>query len=170
MLSALKPVQRATVCSKTTVYCPSCGSKTTHRCLLVGTENNGTIYKCVGCDLRRLLPLPDLDIEPEDGHGMYSQQTKQLDLVYEQQVDKAVEGYLAKLHKMRCPVKTMLDLGGGMGYYSRAFARKGVDVTYIDRDPVSIGFAKPLNEKAGELKKANQVYKQRKNKTCFFFI
>ncbi len=132
-----------------TTDCPCCGAVTTHRLMFTGVGNKGTIYRCTGCQLRRLLPLPDMTAEPEDGHGMYAQQTKRLDPVYEQQVAGAVRGYLDHFAKLGQHVTTMLDLGGGMGYYSRAFARSGLDVTYLDRDPVSIQFAEPLNKPLG---------------------
>jgi len=134
-----------------TADCPCCGTQTLHRLMFTGVGNKGTIYRCTECQLRRLLPLPDMTVEPEDGHGMYAPQTadQKVNHVYEKQVAQAVKGYLSRLAAMGKKVGTMLDLGGGMGYYSRAFAREGVTVTYLDRDPVSIRFAGPLNKPLG---------------------
>jgi len=132
-----------------TAQCPCCDAATAHRLMFDGTANMGTIYRCTQCQLRRLLPLPDMTAEPEDGHGMYANKVSEVDPVYEQQVAQAVQGYLKRLARMGRCVNTMLDLGGGMGYYSRAFARQGVSVTYLDRDPISIEFARPLNEPLG---------------------
>lgn len=132
-----------------TVACPCCDASTTHKLMLAGIPGKGDIYRCTGCNLRRLLPLPDVEAEPDDGHGMYAQQTKRFDPVYEQQVNQAAERYIDHLAGLGKSPSTMLDLGGGMGYYTRAFARLGLDVTYIDRDPISIGFAEPLNEPLG---------------------
>lgn len=133
------------------VQCPCCNTQTPHLLMFTGVDNKGTIYRCTQCQLRRLLPLPDMVVEPEDGHGMYATQTadQKINPVYEKQVAQAVKGYLAKLTAMGQTVRTMLDLGGGMGYYSRAFARAGIAVTYLDRDPVSIRFAGPLNKPLG---------------------
>jgi hypothetical protein len=39
--------------------------------------------------------------------------------------------------------------GGGLGYYSRAFANSGLLVTYKDMDPISIEFTRFHNQKAG---------------------
>lgn len=117
--------------------------------MLTGAPSKGDIYRCTRCQLRRLLPLPDPNAEPDDGHGMYARQTGQLDKAYEQQVDAAVRGYHGHFARFGKRPQTMLDLGGGMGYYSRAFAGRGLDVTYLDRDPVSIRFAEPLNKPQG---------------------
>ncbi len=130
-------------------HCPCCDRPTAHLRVLTGNKGKGMIYRCAACDLRRLLPLPDSTAEPEDGFGMYAKQTKQFNPVYAQQVDNAVEGYLERFRVLGRRVRTMLDLGGGMGYYTRAFAKKGLSVTYLDRDPVSIGFAEPLNKPLG---------------------
>lgn len=132
-----------------TVHCPCCDTATTQRLIFSGIRGKGDIYRCTRCKLRRLLPLPDLNKEPEDGHGMYANKVSEVDPVYEQQVAQAVQGYLSRLARMGRRINTMLDLGGGMGYYSRAFARQGVAVTYLDRDPISIRFAQPLNEPLG---------------------
>lgn len=133
----------------TTTYCPACGEDREHKQMLRGGGDAGTIYRCAGCGLRRLLPLPDPISETTDGHGMYAGRTHKHDANYERQVAQAVSGYLAKLSTIGKRPYTMLDLGGGMGYYSRAFAHKGLTVTYLDRDPVSFAFAAKLNEKAG---------------------
>ncbi len=133
----------------TRIHCPCCGDERGHRLLYEGKPGQGAIYRCPTCQLTRLLPLPDAVREADDGHGMYAEKAQELDRRYERQVDQAVDGYLRKLHRMGRLVGTVLDLGGGMGYYSRAFARRGVRVTYIDRDPVSLAFARPLNDEAG---------------------
>ncbi len=36
----------------------------------------------------------------------------------------------------------MVDLAGGLGYYSHAFAERGIAVTYVDTDPVSVAFVR----------------------------
>ncbi len=122
---------------------------TEHINVLTGNEGKGMIYRCGRCDLRRLLPLPDDTTDSEAGFGMYAKQTKQFNPVYAGQVGRAVDGYLQHIQRLGKRVRNMLDLGGGMGYYSRAFAQKGVGVTYLDRDPVSIRFARPLNDALG---------------------
>jgi SAM-dependent methyltransferase len=130
--------------------CPVCAAETDHRRLLQGASpEQGLIARCLGCGLSRLLPPPTEDAHTEATRGMYAERT-----VFDPQkaawAERSVAVYLDTLASLgHARPARMLDLGGGLGYYSRAFAARGLEVCYFDLDPVSIEFASPLNRAAG---------------------
>jgi 2-polyprenyl-3-methyl-5-hydroxy-6-metoxy-1,4-benzoquinol methylase len=130
--------------------CPVCAAETDHRGLLKGVSpEQGLIARCLGCGLTRLLPPPLDDAHAAATRGMYAERT-----VFDPQkaawAERSVAAYLDTLTSLgHARPARMLDLGGGLGYYSRAFAARGIEVAYFDLDPVSIQFAAPLNQAAG---------------------
>lgn len=132
-----------------TVRCPVSGVPQRHILLLTGIDGYGSIYRCTDCQLTRLLPLPSAHEHLQNTEGMYRKQACEYDAYKASLAAHSVKGYLAKVHFIGHKPVTLVDLGGGLGYYSRAFADQGLSVTYVDTDPVSVEFARFYNQEKG---------------------
>lgn len=78
---------------------------------------------------------------------MYKSETKAFSSEKVGFARRAVAGYLAHLSKLGRKTATLVDLAGGLGYYSRAFAEQGIKVTYVDSDAVSVAFVREHHKK-----------------------
>lgn len=131
------------------IRCPVCDAPQRHALLLTGIDAYGDIYRCTNCQLTRLLPLCSVHEHLVSTEGMYRELARRYDAYKASLAAHSVKGYLARLCSFRCKPITLVDLGGGLGYYSRAFANQGLDVTYVVIDPVSIEFARFHNQEEG---------------------
>lgn len=103
---------------------------------------NNSLYSCYSCDIKKLYPIPE---SKEITQGLYK------DIVEvgfnEKQMSRAIKSvefynYLINKYTVLKENKIkVLDIGGGLGYYSEAFSRKGYDVTYFEGDRDSYSFA-----------------------------
>ena len=76
---------------------------------------------------------------------MYSELASKFDEQKMKWARQSVAGYHKKLQKIGISeTKTLLDLGGGLGYYSKAFEELNFKVTLVEQDPVSANFARSV--------------------------
>lgn len=125
-----------------TEFCPVCGSSTVHSRILSGSVGKASIYRCSGCELTRLLPLPGDSEYQEVSIGMYKDLTQDFLTEKMNLARQSVAGYLGHLQQLGIRARSLVDLSGGLGYYSAAFAEKGIQVTYVDFDSVSVAFVR----------------------------
>ena len=125
--------------------CYICKEKIEPIVVLENFKNGCHIKRCPLCDITFVHPQPDLKIIKNYYNGMYSDLTTEFSEQKMKWAKKSVKGYSSILKKhginKKCKV---LDVGGGLGYYSKAFFEEGYDVTLVEHDPVSVNFAQDV--------------------------
>jgi 2-polyprenyl-3-methyl-5-hydroxy-6-metoxy-1,4-benzoquinol methylase len=102
--------------------------------------NKSDLVKCPECKTKFVFPIPDGDTISEYYNGMYAH-LAQYDNQKMEMAGKSMNGYLKELPKLDIKNSKFLDLGGGLGYYSKAAQNLGFSVTLVEQDPVSYKFA-----------------------------
>ena len=108
----------------------------------VSAEND--ILRCPECKITFVHPQPTSDELTAYYNGMY----KNLTVAFNQaQLDRArfsMKGYMKSLDWTETDRqdRTFLDLGGGLGYYSKAAIDYGLNPILVEKDPVSVDFAR----------------------------
>jgi len=78
-------------------------------------------------------------------NGMYRSLAQEYDDQKMRWARRSAKGYLAVLAKHgHHDKKHLLDLGGGLGYYTKAFEEMGLATTLVEQDPVSVRFARDV--------------------------
>jgi hypothetical protein len=114
-----------------TVWCPVCDAPQRHILLLTGIKGYGNIYRCVNCQLTRLLPLPTVHEHEVNTKGMYEEQTIMYDYDKARLAARSVEGYLRVIHSMGRKPLNLLDVGGGgVGILFSCFCKLGF-ISYL---------------------------------------
>lgn len=124
--------------------CVVCKNNIKPDLILKGKEGIGDILRCPDCYLTFSYPQPDHQTISEYYNGFYSQLTNSFD---EQKLNWAKLSTRKYCRELNLEGKTyekikVLDLGGGLGYYSKAFSDLGFDVTLVEVDQNSADFAK----------------------------
>jgi len=84
---------------------------------------------------------------------------------------KSIEGYHSSLKELGINTNTLLDLGGGLGYYSKAFEEAGYLVTLVEQDPVSVKFAREVLKIKNLIEKSSeQFFKDNHRKYDIVFL
>lgn len=125
--------------------CVSCKSQSVPRIVLhsKNIKRNGDIVRCPECKLTFIHPMPADEVIAEYYEGLYEELAAEFDPQKMKWANRSIRGYIEQLdHLGQWPKKSFLDLGGGLGYYSKAAHDKGLDVTLVDLDPISIAFAR----------------------------
>lgn len=108
-------------------------------------KHDWDIVRCPVCSLTFVNPLPSQEVITSYYNGMYSTLASEYNEDKMNWARRSVEGYIKSIDKMGgVSQKTLLDLGGGLGYYAKAFEEKGFDVTLVEMDPVSANFAREV--------------------------
>lgn len=119
--------------------CPVCNIDTSWKKLLDNREGDQAIYYCQKCELRMLYPQNSDNIK----QGLYDGLEKEVNFKQQKLADKSVRFYKKIIKRViSSDCLTLLDVGAGLGYYSKAFAKEGYAVTYIDGDYESYSFAR----------------------------
>ena len=128
--------------------CNICGTNHTQRISNHKNKVSEHIYRCTGCELRFVYPLPDNQVLKEAYDGLYANREKfdSVDEVKKSITRKAFKGYLRHLKKLGFKGESFLDLGGGLGYYAEAAKHNGFNSALLDLDQKSTTFA---HEKLG---------------------
>ena len=103
------------------------------------------IKRCPLCKVAFVHPQPDPEAIKAHYNGMYSHLATEFDAKKMHWARKSIGGYLSTLNKKGYLNKqTLLDIGGGLGYYSKAFEEAGLSVTLVEQDPISAKFARNI--------------------------
>ena len=127
-------------------HCICCETSSEPKVVLRSKDRNktGDIVRCPSCKLVFVTPMPDDTTISNCYVGLYSERS--LPDKIDEKVDWArnsIKGYIKELESLgRWPKRDFLNLGGGLGYYSKAAQAEGLNSTLVDWDPVSIAFAK----------------------------
>ncbi len=141
------------------VTCCACGSSIKPVLILENFKDGWHIMRCPQCELTFVHPQPPLEIISSYYNGMYSDLAAEYN---EQQMlwaKNSVKGYCSILDKHKSEkTHTLLDLGGGLGYYSKAFEEAGFSVTLVEQDPVSAKFAKKVLGMSNTIEKSTEEF------------
>ncbi len=102
--------------------------------------NKSDLVRCPACKTSFVHPMPDPQTISNYYNGMYAH-IAEYDSNKMEMANKSMKGYLNELPAMDTTGCTFLDLGGGLGYYSKAAQNLGFFVTLVEQDPVSYKFA-----------------------------
>ncbi len=105
------------------------------------SANKPNIVRCPNCRLTFIHPQPSSDVISDYYNGMYASLTN-YDEKKMQNADKSLKAYQKNIQKINPQLSSFLDLGCGLGYYSKAAQNAGYQVTSVEQDVVSITFAK----------------------------
>ena len=125
--------------------CYVCEQKVSPLVLLQNRDKSAYILRCPACLLTFAHPQPEEATIIAYYNGMYSDLALEFNEQKMQWAQRSARGYLATLKKHgHLEKKTLLDLGGGLGYYTRAFKEEGFETTLVEPDPVSAQFARDV--------------------------
>ncbi|NVM20694.1 MAG: class I SAM-dependent methyltransferase [Desulfobacterales bacterium] len=113
--------------------------------VLVNTKKGWHIKRCPSCKITFADPQPS-DREINDYYnGMYSELASDFSEQKMQWARGSLSAYLEVISRYGFAERRhFLDLGGGLGYCSKAAEERGLSVTLVEQDPVSAGFAKSV--------------------------
>jgi SAM-dependent methyltransferase len=136
MNDSIQPVSKVT--------CKVCSRVITPQLVLKNIKNGWHIMRCPECALTFAHPQPDPKTIAAYYNGMYADLADKYSEQKMEPITRSVKGYLEELGKHRSVSSRMslLDLGGGLGYYTKAFSAAGLSATLVEQDPVSIDFAR----------------------------
>ncbi|MDZ4794248.1 MAG: class I SAM-dependent methyltransferase [Bacteroidota bacterium] len=130
------------------IFCPICIQETQHRLLLKAKRKDHSLYACEACELRRFYPIPESYIM----EGMYENIAHAYNKSKAEYSLRSAEYYLRELNKLNgFKRKTLLDIGCGLGYYSNAFGKLGLDVTVVEPDKVSYEFCEKFQKQINRI-------------------
>ncbi|WP_282134433.1 class I SAM-dependent methyltransferase [Seonamhaeicola maritimus] len=127
------------------MICKVCQTEINPRILLKNKGSFGDIYRCQQCQVTFVFPQPSVEVLNEYYNGMYSDLTVSFDKKKMKWAKQSMKGYLKELKKLNVnPNKevTFLDLGGGLGYYTKAAEENNLHSILVEKDPISIQFAR----------------------------
>ncbi len=107
-------------------------------------EAFGNIVRCPQCRLVSVCPLPSDQVIFQVYQGLYSNREK-FDGIDQQKLERAKFSFkeydkeIRRINQERG--RKFLDVGGGMGYYSKAAELQGMESTLLDLDHQSVTFA-----------------------------
>lgn len=128
----------------TEVTCNVCSRRVTAQLVLRNVKNGWHIMRCPECRLAFSHPQPDPNTIAAYYNGMYTDLAGKYNEQKMEGLQQSVKGYLKELgrHMRLASGMSLLDLGGGLGYYSKAFSEAGLSTTLVEQDPVSVDFAR----------------------------
>lgn len=156
-----------------TLECYVCNRTIEPELVLKNVKDGWHIMRCPECDLTFAHPQPDSGTITAYYNGLYSDLASKYDEQKMEAIRHSVRGYLLTLrrHKQIGPGTSFLDLGGGLGYYAKAFTENGLSVTLVEQDPVSVKFAQNVLKLEKVLKKsAEEFFRENHEKYDVIFL
>ncbi|WP_422105128.1 methyltransferase domain-containing protein [Winogradskyella sp.] len=125
------------------MICKVCEHDITPKFLLENKKTDNSIYRCPKCKTAFVHPQPSSEELNAFYTGMYQEKALSFNEVQMNRALKSVKGYLKRLNWIgeKSKGKTFLDLGGGLGYYSKAASEYGMSPILVEKDAVSVDFA-----------------------------
>ncbi len=124
------------------MLCHICSKEIQPKLLLQSKESGFDVYRCPECEITFVDPQPDVQTLNDFYNGMYSDLAAAYDEQKMQWARDSMQGYLKQIKRLGIGEKNnFIDLGGGLGYYSKAAVENGLNVTLVESDPVSVKFA-----------------------------
>lgn len=127
--------------------CIVCNQEISPKLVMKSKVGGSDIMRCPQCQLTFVSPMPSDEVILEYYNGLYRKESIELDPQKMEWSNKSLDGYIQELKRLeKWPRRDFLDLGGGLGYYTKAALMKGLNAILVDIDPVSIEFAKKYQE------------------------
>lgn len=146
------------------IKCHACDQLIEPTLVFKNLKNEWHIMRCPQCKVAFVHPQPDLETITSYYNGMYSKLASSFDEQKMQWARTSIAGYLSTLERLGLTAgKKLLDLGGGLGYYSKAFGEAGFHVTLVEQDPVSTKFARNVLNLENVIESTVEDYLQTKS-------
>ncbi|GAB4153160.1 MAG: hypothetical protein Fur0046_33060 [Cyanobacteria bacterium J069] len=129
------------------IKCHVCDNSINPTLILENFKSECHIVRCPRCNLTFVHPQPSPEVISAYYNGLYSELATEYNERKMRWARTSIEGYCLAIKKYKRPnsnLITLLDLGGGLGYYSKAFEEAGFSVTLVEQDPVSVKFAREV--------------------------
>ena len=121
------------------------------------SAQNPDIVRCPVCKITFIHPQPDSKIISDYYNGLYASLA-----VYDekkmQDANRSLKAYQKNINKINPTANELLDLGCGLGYYSKAALNAGYSVTSVEQDKVSIKFARDILKLNNIIEKSIEDY------------
>ena len=153
--------------------CYVCNETITPLLIMKNLRNDWDIKRCPACDLTFVDPQPDSATISAYYNGMYYELTDTYDATKMASIRVAIHRYVASLKKYTKVHghPTLLDVGGGLGYYAKGFSEAGFAVTFLEQDPVSVNFARTVLKLPHIIEmSADQFFKNNTTKFDLIFL
>ncbi len=145
--------------------CSACGLSVEPTLVLTHRTQDWNIVRCPECSLTFVHPQPPSENILAYYNGMYSELAKDFNAKKMEWARTSVAGYLSTLTGLGHSSKgSLLDIGGGLGYYSKAFEDAGLTVTLVEPDPVSAQFARGLLKNSHVIEQTSEQFLQSNQK------
>ena len=147
------------------ITCLACDNLIEPELVLENFKTGWHIMRCPLCALTFVDPLPPTEVISSYYNGMYSHLAVEFDEQKMKWARQSAKGYLQVLRDIGCvtSAKTLLDFGGGLGYYSKAFSEAGFLVTFVEQDPVSANFAREVLKISDIMEQSSEYYFENSN-------
>ena len=144
-MRTLRQRRRIDSTGRSDVWCPVCDANTPTRTLLESRSALGEVLRCEQCELVFVNPLPSDKRLNDYYHGMYESLANSFSQKKMAWALRSLDCYIEDLRDAaEWPKQDFLDLGGGLGYYSRAAREKGLASRLVEMDSVSTSFARDV--------------------------
>ncbi len=112
--------------------------------ILENIKTNNSIYRCPNCKVAFAYPQPSVEVLNAYYTGMYEDIAVSFNEKQMSRALKSFKGYLERMEWCESDYKgkSFLDLGGGLGYYSKAALELGMSPILVEKDSISVDFAK----------------------------
>lgn len=122
--------------------CIICNNTSKHK-IIWGLIDNRNVIECQYCKHKSVFPRPSNTEIVGINTGMYKDNVFKMEVKKENWAKASIRvynEYIRKYSEKKEKYK-LLDIGGGLGYYSKAFKEIGFDVTTVEMDLISSEFA-----------------------------
>lgn len=128
----------------TQLQCPGCAEQSRFRSL-VALQGDREIRRCEECNLVYAHPMPTGEEIAEFYQGFtFGMPAAEAVAIHRKLIDANVARIVEDLKEINCRFGSALDFGGGLGYYSNAFADHFETVDMFDLDRVALEQARTL--------------------------
>jgi 2-polyprenyl-3-methyl-5-hydroxy-6-metoxy-1,4-benzoquinol methylase len=126
------------------MICKVCNYEINPNLVLENRNGINHIYRCDNCKVAFVKEQPKFSELNDYYNGMYEDLTVGFNQKKMDWALNSMKEYVKKIGLKFDTVdgKSFVDLGGGLGYYSKAASEYGFNSVLVEKDPVSVNFAK----------------------------